>query len=216
MRSVAVCLASLAILCASPALAAPPPLPPQTVAQLLAALAKSPGVYARYAEKKSIALLAAPLESEGELFYAAPGLLARYTRKPEPSIVVLDPQRLRMHDGKSWQTLDFANKPLIRQFAESFVNLLRGDLAKLEQQYRLDWTPPTQQDPRWRLVLRPRQAPLDQLIARMELHGQGLVIREMRVLEVGGDETVTAYSAVDPARVYGPAERMRVFALEKP
>ena len=155
MKSAVVCWVSVCLLGALPAFAASP-VEPQTVAQLLAALAKSPGVYAHFVEKKSMALLAAPLESEGDLYYAAPGLLARYTRKPDANVVVLDGQRIRMHDGKSWQTVDFSNKPLVRQFAESFVSILRGDLPQLEKLYRLEWTAASGQNLSWRLVLRPR------------------------------------------------------------
>ena len=201
-----------ALVVALPAADAANSAPQQQLGQWLAELRKSPGIYARFTEKKTMALLAAPLVSEGELFYAAPNLLARSTRKPEATVVVLDGEQLRVYDGRAWQVIDMAGKPLVRQFAQSFVGILRGDFAQLTAQYRLDWRPATAQQVQWQLTLWPKQPPLAKLIARLELVGRGLGITSMRMVEVNGDETLTLFSDIDPARSYSKAEQASGFA----
>lgn len=198
---------AFALLFATASAAAAPP----AYAPLLAELAKKPGVYAHFSEKKTMAMLVAPLESSGELYYAAPNLLARYTQKPENNVVVLESHRVRFYDGKTWQTVDYANKPVVKELAESLLGILRGDVNGLEKLYRLEWS---QKGQTWTLVLRPKLAPMNQLVERLELQGQGLVIAQLRVVEAGGDETLTTYTQVDTARVYTAADRKRIFALE--
>lgn len=237
MRSATVCWASFALclLCAAPATAAgrgvkkppkpkpkpnveaPAALPPQKPIEaanlpgLLKAFAQSPGVYAQFTEKKHMALLAAPLESAGTLAFTPPGLLARHTTAPETSVLIVEPSRVRMFDGKRWEAMELESKPVVRLFVESFVRILQGDEVALRRLYSIDFKTETAVPSRWTLILKPRIAPMDKLIDRLELHGDKLVMDRMRIVEVGGDETVTEFRAVDPARRYSDAEKAKFF-----
>lgn len=186
-----------------------------TLTTLLEAFRAAPGVEARFVEKRFIALLAAPLESEGTIHYSPPGLLARWVTRPRASFQIIDPKRVRMGDERAVETLDLGQKPQVRVFVESFVTLLAGDQAALERTYTSTFTPAVDTSPTtWRLRLVPRVAPLDKVIAMIELEGQGLVLRSMVMLETGGDETVTTFTAVDTRRVYTDAEKARLFRLD--
>ncbi len=196
-----------------PAAPQPPPKPVEAanLPSLLKAFAGSPGVYAQFTEKKFMALLAAPLESAGTLYFTPPGLLARHTAQPEASVLLIEPQKVRMFDGKHWESIELESKPVVRLFVESFVRILQGDEAALRRLYGIDFKTEAAVPSRWTLILKPKIAPMDKLIDRLELHGDKLVMDRMRIVEVGGDETVTSFSHVDTGRRYSEAEKGKFF-----
>ena len=116
------------------------PSAPQTASALLAWFRKSPGLQAHFVESKQMALLAAPLRSEGRLYYVAPGRLARHIDKPSKSVVLIEPHRVRMLDGGVWQAIDLKTRPVVRRFVGSFVSLLRGDEVQLRKLYAISYT----------------------------------------------------------------------------
>jgi len=123
--------------------------------------------------------------------------------------VVVDAKQVRMWDGKRWEVLDFAKQPLVRGFVDSFVRILQGDGPALERLYAMQFAALPQGG--WTLTLRPKQAPLNQVIETMVLTGQGLVVQTMSMVEKGGDETLTTFTAVDTARRFSDAEKTKYF-----
>ncbi|MBI5608801.1 MAG: outer membrane lipoprotein carrier protein LolA [Deltaproteobacteria bacterium] len=191
------------------AVAAPAPVAAADLAGLLKSLAQMPGLQAQFVEKKTMALLAAPLVTTGALYYTQPGMLARHTATPAMSVVVVDAKQVRMWDGKRWEVLDFAKQPVVRGFVDSFVRILQGDAPALERLYAMQFA--ALPAGRWTLTLRPKQAPLSQVVEFMTLAGQGLAVQSMRMVELGGDETVTTFAAVDTARKFSDAEKTKYF-----
>ena len=63
------------------------------------------------------------------------------------------------------------------------------------------------------MTLVPKVAPMNQVIARVEISGSELAITKMRVIEVGGDETVTTFSKVDTKKRYSDAEKAKLFTV---
>ncbi|MDP2247473.1 MAG: outer membrane lipoprotein carrier protein LolA, partial [Nitrosomonadales bacterium] len=57
--------------------------------QLMQSMAKIRSGQANFLESKNIAMLNAPIVSEGELFYTAPDRLEKRTIKPKPESMVL-------------------------------------------------------------------------------------------------------------------------------
>ena len=195
----------------APAPAQPGSAKPVTLPNLLQAFAQSPGVMAQFTEQKRIALLSAPLTSSGTLYYAQPGMLARHTTAPEPSILIVDPTQVRMFDGKRWEVIGLDAKPVVRLFVESFVRILQGDSVALQKLYTIDFKTLPASPGAWLLVLKPKIAPMDKLIDRLEVSGQQLVLNRLRIVEAGGDETVTDFHHVDPARRFTAAEKAKFF-----
>jgi len=192
--------------------AAEPTPPATTLDTLLAAFRAAPGVEAHFTEQKNIAMLAAPLESDGVIYYQRPGVLARYVMHPRESFQIIDPKRVRMGDAQHSETLDLSAKPQVRVFVESFVTLLSGDQAALAKTYTIAFTPAIEAHPeRWRLQLTPKLAPLDKVIASITLTGSGIVLSEMRVLEKGGDETITTFTSVNTKRSFTNDEKAKLF-----
>lgn len=199
-------IASLAVVIAAASAAAP------TLESLLTELRALPGLSAHFREEKTIALLAAPLVSEGRIDFAPPARLARRVEKPSPSLVVVDGATLSFSDGRSAEHLDLDANPIVRLYVDSFLMLLGGDLAALSASWKLALTPtPTG----WRLALTPIAPAIAKAIRSMELLGHGAIIERMKLVETTGDETVTTFDHVDTARRFSADELKRLFAPPK-
>ncbi len=184
--------------------------------QLLARFAAMSGLSAKFHEEKRMALLAAPLVNEGVLYFAPRGRLARHITAPAPATVLIDEGSLRYADAGGSESMSLNQNPVLRLFVESFVKIFAGDRAALERMYTLELVErPIGADAvaHWTLNLRPRIAPMTQIIERIEIVGHDVTLETMRVIEVGGDETITTFTEVDTQRRFTPQEQVTLFAL---
>lgn len=184
--------------------------------QLLARFAAMSGLSAKFREEKRMALLAAPLVSEGTLYFAPKGRLARHITAPAPATVLIDEGSLRFADAGGTETMSLTQNPVVRLFVDSFVKIFAGDRVALERMYTMELAAlPAAADgvARWSLRLRPRVAPMTQIIERLELVGHDVALESMRVVEVGGDETLTTFSEVDTQRRFTAEELSALFRL---
>src|SRR5690606_32504920 len=136
--------------------------------------------------------------------------LARHTTRPAPSVVVIDGAAIRLADGAGREEISLDKSPAVRLFVDSFVKIFAGDREALAAMYTMDLKAEGQ---RWTLRLKPRVAPLDRVIERVEITGEGVVIATMRVVEIGGDEALTTFSAVDTRRSFSAKEQAALFSL---
>ncbi len=201
-------LTAAVLLCAGAGRAAP-----VTLDSLLAQFRAVPGLEAHFREEKKLSLLAAPLLSEGTLHFAPPARLLRHTTAPVASTLLIDRDRLTFGDAEHTETIPLEGNPVVRLFVDSFLKLLEGDKAALERIFQVQLKP---QGERWELRLKPRLAPMTQVIDSIVMQGQGVVLSKMTISELTGDETVTVFDKVDAARKYSPAELLRIFAVPGP
>lgn len=184
---------------------------PLTLAQLLDGFAAMPGLSAEFREEKYMALLAEPLVNEGTLHFAK-GKLARHVTKPVASSVLIADGLLEFGDASGKETIDLEQNPVVRLFVDSFVHIFAGDRTALEQLYAIQFTPG--EGGAWVMVLRPRMSPIDKVIDRVILDGKQLAVAKMRIIEVGGDETITTFTKVDTAKKYGERELAELFRVK--
>jgi hypothetical protein len=187
-----------------------PQAKPWTIETLLAGFAAMPGLQAEFREEKHMALLAEPLVNEGTLHFSG-GKLARHVTKPVASSVLIADGLLEFGDGSGKETIDLDANPVVRLFVDSFVHIFAGDRAALEQLYAIQFSPG--ESSAWTLVLRPRMSPIDKVIDRVIVEGENLAITKMRIIEIGGDETITVFSKVDTTKIYSKRELAEVFAI---
>ena len=115
------------------------------IKQLMADLAQVRSSHAFFVEKKSIAMLTAPIESSGELIYTAPNHLEKRTIKPKPESMILDNDTLiielsrqqpspigNQHNKQKYQ-LQLANYPETAVFIDSIRGTLAGNLTALNK-----------------------------------------------------------------------------------
>lgn len=186
----------------------------QTTGSLEAMFARMSRITAlecRFHEEKRIALLSAPILTDGTIHYVRPGRLARRITSPSPQVVLIDGANLRMWDGSHEESLDLATQPVVRSFVDSILSLLAGDRAALERSYTLA----IESSATGHVVtLTPRASPLDRFLTRIRFTmTPGYDLTRMEMTEVSGDSTVTTFSDVDDRRRYTAAELSRLFSL---
>ena len=198
------CLFAALALAAGAARAAEAP----TLESLMAGMAKTSGVEARFVERKEVTLLSEPIETRGTLVFVPPGRLARVTVAPSASRLVIDGERLSFRDAAGAEALDLSANPVAREIVDNFIVLFSGDLARLRARYEPALESAGEG---WRLELRPRHRPLSDLIERITLEGTGRALRRIEMLERDGDRTTTRFEDVTVDRRFTPAELERWF-----
>lgn len=206
MRSARILAAALCLLAAASARAET--AKSLTLDELLRQMAATPGVVAEFREVKQLAMLEAPLEARGTLYFMPPDRLARVTRLPAVTRLVLDGSRMRFEDATGGSDVDLADNPVARHFADNLMAIWRGDRARLEKLYALEFRA---EAARWELALAPRGAPLDRFIASIHLRGDGAELREMDLVERDGDRTRTLFVRSDVAHRFDAAEQRAIF-----
>jgi len=176
--------------------------------ELLRRMATTRGVVAEFREVKTLALLEEPLEARGTLYFQPPDRFVRVTHEPAATRLVLVGSRMRFEDATGVNDVDLAENPVARQFADNLMALWRGDRARLEKLYRLDFRA---DGSRWELGLAPRGAPLDRFIERIRLAGDGAAMREMELVESDGDRTHTHFERSDVDHAFGAEEARTLF-----
>ena len=175
------------VLAANALFAAEPPV--WGIEQLMQELAQVKTAKGRFVERKTMAILNAPLESSGTLVYIAPGRLEKYTRLPKPETLVLDQDRLTIEfkDGGQRRTLALQDYPVIWAFVESIRSTLAGDLATLNRFYRASLAGSEDQ---WRLSLKPVDAKIQTVVSEIHIGGSRSRVRTIEILETGGDRSL--------------------------
>jgi hypothetical protein len=183
---------------------------PLTLDALLEKFKQMPGLEAHFREEKRITLLAAPLVSEGLLYFAPPARLARHTFGPEKSIFLIDGRTLSFGDEQTREEVDLDANPAVRDHVDSLLMILAGDRDSIVRKWRIEISGQVES---WEITLQPTSEPLKKTIREMTLRGKGVVVQWMRVVETTGDETVTRFSQVNPTRRFSQAEADRLFRI---
>jgi hypothetical protein len=184
---------------------------PTDARSLLAKMSTVSGLEARFVEKKKLALLKAPLVSEGRIYYTRGGYMARVVEKPIASTVRIGPTKLQVIDDAGKKDVDLRSRPDIKTFVESFVHVVAGDYDALAKVYKLSFA--SEGDDAWLLTLEPTSETLSKLVTKLEVRGKGFAPHTNRVLEAAGDSTEIALHSVDPEREFTAEERERLFGL---
>jgi len=200
---------------------------PGSAEELFRQLAKLEGLEATFVETKKMALLRAPLESRGRLYYLQPGYLLREVEAPSPSRVLITPSTLELHAADTKRSIDLSARPDVKLFVESFTKVLAGDHQALAKGFDIRFTPNvaaggtaaasaakgTRPNTGWKLVLTPKAAPLNQLIRQLELTGTGYAVERIGVQETKGDSSEIVLTVKSVRRVYSSEEKRRLFGL---
>ncbi|MGB1274970.1 MAG: outer membrane lipoprotein carrier protein LolA [Nannocystaceae bacterium] len=182
-----------------------------TLASLLDRMGAMQGLSATFREEKHMSLLAVPLVNEGTVHFARGVGLVRHTQAPAASTVLIRGDQLSVGAGGDRRDIDLGQNPVVRLFVDSIVKIYAGDRLALERMYTMQFLPGEGQQ--WSLRLVPKLAPMDGIIAKVELRGEGLVLATMEIVERSGDVTVTTFSEVQVDRAFAPADIERLFQM---
>ena len=186
---------------------------PLTLEILMQHMATTSGVRAEFHEVKQIALLEQPLESDGSLYFIPPARMARITRAPGATTLVINGAHMSYRDTTGGNSIDLSANRVARTIVENFVVLFNGDLSALREHYNVGF----QADgARWQMRLAPKGPPVSQLIASIELRGDGPALEQMVVLEKEGDRTTTFFHDVVTDTRFSPEELSQIFLENTP
>lgn len=159
------------------------------IEQLMENLAQVKSTRGRFAERKYLAVLNAPLDSSGTLVYTAPGRLEKNTLLPRPETLVLDQDKLVIEykDRNQRRTLLLQEYPVVWAFVESIRATLAGDLQTLRRFYR---TSLEGSEDKWRLTLKPAAPKTQTLVKEIRIGGSGSRVRTIEIIEAEGDRSV--------------------------
>ncbi len=189
----------------------PPATRPTTLDELMRMMAQTSGVVAEFTETKRLALLEAPLETRGTLYFIPPNRMARHTSYPGKSTFIIDGDRLLFEDEAGGDDIDLTANPIARVFVDNFIVLFNGDLRELQRRYRADFTSDAEH---WRLHLTPRRAPLSEMVASITMRGDRSGMKSMLLRETAGDETETVFRQVDQSYRFSQDQITRLFRVE--
>jgi hypothetical protein len=146
-----------------------------------------------FVEEKHIPLLARPLVSRGQIVFVAPADLVRRTESPEWSVLWLRADRLKIRDAAGEKVVDVGRWGPAKILVSSYLHVLSGDLAWLEQRYTVDFQC---RAGRWRFRLAPTDASLAKLVKTISLSGKAATLEQLEVVDANGDVTRTTFSSV--------------------
>ncbi len=127
-----------------------------------------------------------PLVVSGELAWLGGDKLERRVDHPQQETsTIADGEVTQQRAGKSARHFSLKRAPQLQVLLDSFVALLSGDTARLQQAFEISQTG----DPAssWTLALTPRDTRVASTIASIAIDGEGRQPRCMRMLEADGD-----------------------------
>ena len=178
---------ALPLLVVVPAAAAGAPAAEWSVQQLMDGLAQVKSAKSRYTERKTVAILSAPIDSAGTLVYTAPGHLEKRATTPRPESLVLDGDQLTLESQGKRRTIALQQYPVIWAFVESIRSTLAGDLATLKRFYQVGLEGGERQ---WRLTLKPVEAAMKDVVSEIRIEGAGSQVSGIEIVETQGDRSV--------------------------
>jgi outer membrane lipoprotein-sorting protein len=138
------------------------------LSDLMKVLSASKGGRADFVERKYFAKLSSTVESSGELVFAPPHRLVRYTVKPKEETIVLDKDVLTWSRGKIQRTIPLNDYPELSVLVTSIRATLSGDQKTLMQHYKISIDGDANE---WALGLTPKQAAMAQKVRHIQIKG---------------------------------------------
>ena len=153
---------------------------------LMAALAQTKAGRATFVEKKHIAALDKPLESSGELSFAAPGRLEKKTLKPKTELLLIENGNVTVERGKKKFEIALQDFPEMASFVEGIRGTLAGDLAALQRVYAITLTGSAA---KWMLSLQPHDGKMASIVKQIRISGRNHDVLGVEVLQADGDRS---------------------------
>lgn len=142
-----------------------------------------------------------PLVVSGELAWLGGDRLERTVEHPNREVsTIADGEVSQQREGRSPRTFSLKRAPQLQLLLDSFVALLGGDAARLDQGFVVQHS--TDGANHWTLTLTPRDAKLAQTVSRIDIDGSGNEPHCMRMQEADGDVAIDllgTYAAKMPA-----------------
>jgi hypothetical protein len=183
---------------------APAPASSATLA-LITALGQPAPARTAFAEARFMQVLDRPLVISGELAWLGGDKLQRRVNKPRAeTFTIADGEVTQERAGKKPRRFSLSRAPQLQVLLDSFVALLSGDPAHLQQVFEISHSG----DPaaQWTLKLVPRDTKVARTIAAITVNGYAAESRCMQMHEADGD---LAVDLLGPLAAKMPAQPTR-------
>jgi hypothetical protein len=154
---------------------------------LMKSLAEARPQRAAFVEKKYLAQLDRPVESSGELRYAAPNHLEKRTLKPRPENLIVDGDVASYERGSLRRVIQLSEIPEMAGLIDSIRGTLAGDRRMLERSFRIGLEGKSD---RWFLQLKPLDIAMARNVHAIRIAGAGKEVRSVEVTMTDGDRSV--------------------------
>jgi len=172
---------------------------------LIAALGQPAPAHAAFAEARFLQVLERPLVVSGELSWLGGDRLQRRVDHPQQETsTIADGEVTQQRAGKSPRRFSLKRAPQLQVLLDSFVALLSGDAARLQQAFEIRQSGDTAGA--WTLTLVPRDARVAKTVASIRIDGYAKESRCMHMQEADGD---LAVDLLGPLAAQMPAEPTR-------
>jgi hypothetical protein len=174
------------------------------VAKIQAMLAKPPVMCGRFDQSKTLAGMKKPLAASGRFCVVQDkGVLWR-TLQPFPNTLRLTKGEIIHYQGdRVAMRLDAKTEPTVRMINQVLFSLLAGDLAQLEQLFKVDGSVGADS---WNVTLEAREPALAKAIGTIRLDG-GAYVNNIVISEASGDRTSIVFSKIESgAKALNPDE----------
>jgi len=164
-----------------------------TLEQLQQRFASQPVIRANFVQVRTIAGMAQPLVSRGQLLIAQQQGLWWQQATPFPLMLILDDKRMvQSMSGQPPQVITADSNPQMFQFNHLLRALFQADEKVLRENFALDFH--DLGNNRWQLGLTPKAAPLNKIFNRIDLQGEAFLNR-ITLDDKQGDKTEITLSA---------------------
>jgi len=171
----------------------------------VAALGQPAPAHTAFAEARFLAVLDRPLVVSGELSWLGGDRLQRRVEHPQhETATIADGEVTQLRDGRSPRHFSLKRAPQLQVLLDSFVALLSGDAARLQQAFEIRQRGDAAGA--WTLTLVPRDAKVAKTVASIRIDGYAKESRCMHMQEADGDLAVDLLGSL-AARM--PAEPTR-------
>ncbi|KRE83491.1 hypothetical protein ASG75_14055 [Rhodanobacter sp. Soil772] len=172
---------------------------------LIAALGQPAPAHTAFAEARFLQVLDRPLVVSGELSWLGGDRLQRRVDHPQQETsTIADGEVTQQRAGKSPRHFSLKRAPQLQVLLDSFVALLSGDAARLQQAFEIRQGGAAAGA--WTLTLVPRDARVAKTVASIRIDGYAKASRCMHMQEADGD---LAVDLLGPLAAQMPAEPTR-------
>ncbi len=157
------------------------------MASLMRLFASSQSVKAKFAERKFIKILDAPVESNGELLFQAPNRLEKRTQLPRPETLVIEGSKVSIERGTFKRTMSLDDFADMASLVQSLTATFRGDQLSIEQSFNWKLSGPAN---KWQLVLKPKTSKLFITLKEIRLAGDNSYVHTVETTLTDGDRSL--------------------------
>lgn len=157
-----------------------------TAHSLVASLGRPAPARTAFAEARFMKVLDKPLVASGQLAWLGDDRLERSVEHPMREVsTIANGEVTQQRDGRATRSFSLKRAPQLQLLLDSFVALLGGDSARLEQAFTVQHS--ADGEGHWTLTLTPRDAKLAQTVSRIDIDGSNNEPHCLRMQEADGD-----------------------------